>query len=193
MAHNAERATGAARHSPRAAIALLCAALGGAAGPASSQRLASVPDDAAVRGAVESAYLREPVVPFHTFDGAVDRGVVRLTGPEKERAEAIASRVAGVVEVRNRLAVAETSRARRGHVSDREIERGIERELRMNPFVAESEVAVSVSDGVATLSGSVETWGDRARAEQEAREGGARSVRNRIEVRAGAGVARRSS
>lgn len=48
---------------------------------------------------------------------------------------------------------------------------------------AEQETNVTVVNGVATLTGTVDTWADRSWAAENAREGGASKVRNQIAVR----------
>ena len=52
-----------------------------------------------------------------------------------------------------------------------------------SPFVDEDEVNVEVEDGVATLTGTVDHWGEWKAAEDNAFDGGAWKVRNKLEVR----------
>lgn len=65
---------------------------------------------------------------------------------------------------------------------DREIVEDIENQLRWSPFVDEDEVTVTVEDGVATLTGRVDTWSERSAAEENAIEGGAHEVRNLLDI-----------
>ncbi len=138
------------------------------------------------------------------LDGAVD-------GPhDKVRAENAAARVRGVVAVNNRiLVVAATEplihdpfvdgdwrpddyawqtlpRRRVPPVSDWELARAIEEHLLWNPFVDGRGVVVTVEDGVARLRGHVDDRHERRLAAQEAREAGARSVDNDLQVLEGA-------
>lgn len=61
----------------------------------------------------------------------------------------------------------------------------IEDELFWSPFVDADEVEVSVEDGVATLTGQVDSWTKRNVASGHALEGGALRVVNRLEVACG--------
>ncbi len=60
--------------------------------------------------------------------------------------------------------------------SDPEIKTGIESELEWSPFVNEDEVDVAVKDGIATLTGRVDTWREQEVAIENAFEGGAVAV-----------------
>jgi osmotically-inducible protein OsmY len=66
--------------------------------------------------------------------------------------------------------------------SDWEIRQDIENQLFWSPFVDEDQVQVSVEGGVATLTGEVDTWGERQAAVENALQGGAASVDNNIQV-----------
>ena len=52
-------------------------------------------------------------------------------------------------------------------------------------FVDEDDIAVSVKKGVATMVGVVDTLRERRVATENAEEGGAKDVRNRLKVRYG--------
>jgi osmotically-inducible protein OsmY len=68
--------------------------------------------------------------------------------------------------------------------SDEEIKRDVEEELRWDPDVAESDIAVAVKDGVVTLSGFVRSYGQKRAAEAAAkRVAGVLGVANDLEVR----------
>jgi osmotically-inducible protein OsmY len=68
--------------------------------------------------------------------------------------------------------------------SDDEIKRDVEEELRWDPDIDESDVAVAVKDGVVTLSGFVRSYGQRRAAEAAAkRVAGVLGVANDLEVR----------
>jgi osmotically-inducible protein OsmY len=68
--------------------------------------------------------------------------------------------------------------------SDEEIKRDVEEELRWDPDVDESDIAVAVKDGVVTLSGFVRSYGQKRAAEAAAkRVAGVLAVANDLEVR----------
>ena len=68
--------------------------------------------------------------------------------------------------------------------SDIDIKRDVEAELRWNPDIDATDIAVSVKDGVVTLSGFVRSYAQKFEAEQTAkRVSGFRAVANDIEVR----------
>lgn len=66
--------------------------------------------------------------------------------------------------------------------TDWEIRQAIQDELRWSPFVDDNRIKVTVLDGVATLSGEVETWNEWNAATQNALEGGALRVENLLRV-----------
>jgi osmotically-inducible protein OsmY len=66
--------------------------------------------------------------------------------------------------------------------SDTEIKEEINDELWWSPFVEEDEVNVSVDNGTATLTGTVDSWSERDAATENAYEGGATWVINNLEV-----------
>ncbi|TWA95869.1 BON domain-containing protein [Bradyrhizobium stylosanthis] len=68
--------------------------------------------------------------------------------------------------------------------SDSEIERDVRDELKWDPDLDASDVAVSVKDGVVTLAGFTHSYADRLEAESAAkRVAGVKAVANDIEVR----------
>jgi osmotically-inducible protein OsmY len=68
--------------------------------------------------------------------------------------------------------------------SDNEIERDVRDELKWDPDLDASDIAVSVKDGVVTLAGFTKSYTDRREAEIAAkRVAGVRAVANDIEVR----------
>jgi osmotically-inducible protein OsmY len=133
---------------------------------------------------VERAVRRDPFVDrfdvgVTTFDGEVSLAGEVDTWYDRARAEAVASGVEGVVAVHNNLRVSRQPE----FVADQALEEEIEDELFWSPFVDSSEVNVTVVDGVATLTGTVDTWADRSWAAHNAREAGATSVHNDLIVR----------
>ena len=69
--------------------------------------------------------------------------------------------------------------------NDWEIQEDIKDELFWSPFVDEDEVTVTVDDGMAILTGTVDTWNERISAQQNAYEGGAVVVDNDLKVEYG--------
>jgi osmotically-inducible protein OsmY len=68
--------------------------------------------------------------------------------------------------------------------SDSEIKRDVEDELRWDPDIDPTDIAVSVKNSVVTLSGFVKTYNDRWQAERDAkRVAGVLGVANDLEVR----------
>lgn len=75
------------------------------------------------------------------------------------------------------------SRSAIGLERDLKIAHEIRDQLRRSRFVDSDEVDVLVLDGTAILTGDVDTVAERSSAEQNAFEGGATRVRNRLSVR----------
>ena len=68
--------------------------------------------------------------------------------------------------------------------SDIDIKRDVEAELRWNPDIDATDIAVSVKNGVVTLSGFVRSYAQKYEAEQTAkRVNGVAAVANDVEVR----------
>lgn len=127
------------------------------------------------------------------------------SGFEKSRADEVAAGVPGVIGVRNHLRVDpavrpyvynpysdpwrspdypwENQPPRYSWRADEVIEQDIERELWWSPFVDADEVTVSVKNGTATLTGTVDSWSERWAARDNAYDGGAVRVVNRLKVR----------
>jgi osmotically-inducible protein OsmY len=156
---------------------------------------------------IRNALVYDPYTESLEIDVDVENGKVTLTGEVEtafERAQAtdIVGRISGVVDLDNRIATdgkgyfaydaylcpydpyfdSWTYVPSSTAGSDREIARGIEAELRWSPFVDADEVHVSVENGEATLTGSVDTLAERAAATHNAFQGGAVSVRNHLKL-----------
>ena len=124
-----------------------------------------------------------PVMDRHDITVSVQNGVVSLSGVvdnpiERQTAEDMAGQVGGVLAVTNRLITNGAQPAR----TDEELKTSIEDQLWWSPFVDEDHVHVEVQQGIATLTGTVDTPWERNVAEENAREGGARKVTNRLRV-----------
>lgn len=165
--------------------------------------------DSEIASEIREDLLMDPYVNRFEVDVSVDDGIARLSGDvdsyfEKWQAGDVAATVQGVSAVRNRLKVdyepldydytfydwdvvdsdydlGETggTMAAKG---DWEIHEDIRDELWWSPFVDADEVTVTVVDGEATLTGEVDSWAERRAATEQALEGGAELVHNRLEV-----------
>ncbi|MEQ8464601.1 BON domain-containing protein [Coleofasciculus sp. E1-EBD-02] len=153
---------------------------------------------------VKNALERDPYVEASEVDVAVSDSMVTLTGVvdsyfEKWQAGDAAVRARGALAVDNNLTVDyeqltyETSfydwdatvfdyDYAIASKTDAEIAEDIGDELYWSPFVDREEVTVAVNNGVATLTGNVDTWNERNQATEEAYEGGAMSVVNQLDV-----------
>ena len=146
-----------------------------------------VEDDPRIAQRARTALLAHSGVHQHEISVEVTGGVAALSGTvdsqfQKEMARRVVSEVPGVVRVDNRLTVNGRETARK---SDPAIHKDIRDELFWTPFVDGEDVTVTVSGGVATLTGVVDTLQARRMATKNARDGGAREVRNRLRVRIG--------
>jgi osmotically-inducible protein OsmY len=142
--------------------------------------------DAEVARAIRAALARNPYVHQHEIAVTVNNHLVVLDGRvnsdfEKEKAAEVVSQVRGVAELINNLGVNRSWVPK----DDWEIKQDIESELWWSPFVEKENIVVSVVDGVATLTGEVDTLRERRMATANAYEGGARNVRNHLRVRFG--------
>jgi osmotically-inducible protein OsmY len=164
--------------------------------------------DEAIAEDVRRAIDVDPFLDRYEIDVEVENGLVILDGNvqtwfEKGEAENVASRVAGVVDVENDILVFDPTplsdspyidewyltdfdrhpeRARYTAMPDWEIEQNIEDELWWSPFVDSGDVTVDVEDGVAKLTGTVDTMAERDAAESNAYQGGAVYVDNDLLV-----------
>jgi len=166
------------------------------------------PSDERIEDNVEAAMIRDPYVDRYELTVSVVDGEVYLYGDvdstfEKSQADDVAARQVGVVDVNNFLTVNDPAElgydpytddwylydydwyddtGRTTTKSDWEIEDDIESQLFWSPFVDSDEVNVDVEDGTAQLTGTVDTWSERAAATENALEGGAVVVDNDLMV-----------
>lgn len=164
--------------------------------------------DETIEQNVRDALKRDAFV--EKFDITVDaiNGVVDLYGEvdsyfEKSRADEVASRVNGVLSVDNNLVVDDDLYVYDPYLdepyvydydwydyepdytlrrSDANIKEEIEDELWWSPFVDSDDIDISVTNGVATLTGTADSYSERRIAAENALEGGAVQVHNEIEV-----------
>ena len=165
-------------------------------------------DDMAIEDDIRAAFGRDPYVERYEAAVSVYGGMAYLSGTmdshfERSRADELASRIEGVVAVVNRIHVdpsrpdpadpwvdplglyRDTWLSHRPYLSmkeDLQIKKDIESELFWSPFVDSDAVSVAVDLGVATLSGTVDSYMEKQAALDNAYEGGAVHVRNKIEV-----------
>ena len=148
-------------------------------------RPAKLSDDAALAKEVKNALLRDPYVSRFDMNVSAANAQVYLEGRvdsgfEKRYAEFIASRVPGVVNVRNNLRVTDLEVP---YKTDGALQQEIEYGLRWSPFIEGQGIAVSVEDGIAVLSGNASSWRAKLAATQVARRAGAESVLNQVQVK----------
>lgn len=123
-----------------------------------------------------------PAVEPYEIDVDAYNGRVHLYGRvdsayEREMAEEIAERQLGVLEVSNHLETDDWD-----YKSDFEIAEDIQDQMFWSPFVDSDDVEVVVADGVATLTGTVNSWSEHQSAIENAYEGGARRVVDELAV-----------
>ncbi|MGE0191162.1 MAG: BON domain-containing protein [Planctomycetota bacterium] len=165
--------------------------------------------DTEIATSLRDAIQRDPYLDGYEVAVRVHDGVAHLSGTvdtffEKGHADDVAARINGVKRVANKLEVEDLPYAYSPYVddwviwtndwyvldhtprasleSDSEIRDAIVGELWWSPYVSSDQVTVEVSDGVATLSGTVDSWWERYAARQNAVDGGAIFVRNELEV-----------
>lgn len=139
-------------------------------------------EDAKIETAVEQAIERDPKLHRYDIYASVVNGKAYLSGSvpyeyAKWQTARIVSGIRGVTALENNLTVKDTELR-----ADWELLADIQHELRWSPNVEASEVAVNVEDGVAKLTGTVDTWNERSAAEENAYDGGAHHVRNQLEL-----------
>jgi osmotically-inducible protein OsmY len=116
----------------------------------------------------------------------VDNGIITLTGTvgswgKRLAAEEAAHRVRGVLDVANDIVVKVPGTAGR---TDTEIAQAVRNALVWDVFVPDTRIQSTVSDGVVTLKGDVDSWIQRDDAERVVRNlAGVRGVRNDIVVK----------
>jgi osmotically-inducible protein OsmY len=151
---------------------------------------------------------RDPYTEPYEIAVVVRHGTAHLYGTvdsyfEKGQAEDVTYRSKGVTGIKNHLEVDFTDRIphdpyvdpwhiydyswyqpapSRPITIDAEIESDIEDELFWSPYVNSEDISVMVEDGVATLTGTVESWSEYRAAAENAVEGGAIRVINKIQV-----------
>jgi len=155
-----------------------------------------------VLGRVKSEFQRNQYLSRYDFKMNVFNGKLYLDGRvetpyEKVLAGQIASRISGIVDIRNNLEVNNYFNRYSDYyykndypvietpylLPDEKIKENIEREFWRSPFVNAREIQVQVKNGHVILTGEVETILEKKAAEKNAYEGGAFTVENDIAVR----------
>lgn len=138
--------------------------------------------DEQITEAVEDALLYDPRVLSLAVDVSVDDGVVSLAGTvdhlkAKRAAAQTARNVVGVWRVKNKIAVRSTTR------SDNAILNDVQEALITDPYVERYEITVTVANNEVYLSGDVDSYFEKAQAENVASEiKGVVAVHNRLDV-----------
>ncbi|MCO6436565.1 MAG: BON domain-containing protein [Phycisphaerae bacterium] len=163
--------------------------------------------DKQIADAVREALLRDPYVDRFDLSADVINGTLYLSGNvdsffEKAQAENAASHVKGVTDISNALVVTRTglpvidnpyvyewyvydfgwydTPERMNRKSDREIKEDIEDTLWWMTMIDPERVSVDVTNGVATLTGTVTSWPARRQATEAALRSGAVFVDNEL-------------
>jgi osmotically-inducible protein OsmY len=147
-------------------------------------RPASLPSDEELEKRVSRAIREDEYVERWEIEVEADAGEIRLSGRvdnsfEKNRAEWLTERTKGVIHVVNNVEYDHQWVWK----PDWELREDVKDQLFWSPFVDEGDVTVAVESGVVTLTGQVDTWPERAAAEDNAWEAGAKDVRNELSVR----------
>lgn len=163
-------------------IVMLSLGLGLPSRSNSSDSTASTDQDDVITERIKTALLRDPDVRGYLVRVWVRQGTVILSGRvgspfERSRAGDVASQVEGVLVLKNRL-IDPTSWAWDSDVHVRErIERALGRHDRLS-----EQVGVTVTDGMATIQGTVPSAEAYRQVEELVLENGAFTVNNRLRI-----------
>jgi osmotically-inducible protein OsmY len=174
--------------------------------------------DAETEKQLKAALSWDPLLDSSTIDVAVIDRTAYLSGAvessfEKAEAQDVASRIKGVLLVRNHLKVEPEFSISyydwpyyssygwpyynqspyydsevfgpQPYLSDEQIKKNIENGFFWSPFVRSDDIKVTVDGGVATLTGTVGTWIGWGEADKDAHKSGATEVLNRVKVKKG--------
>ena len=138
--------------------------------------------DTDIRETVEHQLLMDRFVASHLIDVKCEKGIVVLSGLvdnilAKERATQVTGMVRGVRSVSNMLKVNPVS------VSDADMESMIRDALALDPATNKYAVRYSVTDGVVTLTGTVDSWSEKKLTETVVKSvKGVRGITNNMNV-----------
>jgi len=149
-------------------LALMLAWTGSGAWAQQARRQSNKMIDQQISDAIEDELLFDRAVPATKIDITARNGVVTLSGRvsdlmAKRRAARIAETVKGVRSIVNNIDVSPAK-----DVSDEAIRNDIISALAYDPAADSYEIDVTVDDGVATLTGEVESWQEKRLAEKVA-------------------------
>jgi osmotically-inducible protein OsmY len=161
-----------------------------------------IPDDRELAARARSEIVWDPVLNPDNIEVTAYGGKLFLNGKvgsyfEKIRARDAVADIEGVVEIDNQIFVERPEAIEEGlnverteadvpvvpEKSDEEIAEATRNELWWSPFVDQDQIEVKVEDGVATLTGTVNTWRQRNLAGINAYEAGAVFVNNQLKVK----------
>lgn len=140
--------------------------------------------DQKLKDKIAERLAKDKYIERYDIDISVDDGMVYLSGEvdtswEKNRAENLASRFEGVLYVSNNIDFEHKWQWK----PDWEITEDIQSQLEWSPFVDSDEVNIAVNNGLVTLTGTVNSYSERQSAVDNAFEGGAKEVLNKIDVK----------
>lgn len=139
--------------------------------------------DEAIRDAIQDALAYDPRVMSFNVESTVSNGLVTLTGTvdnlkAKRAAERVARETVGVMNINNLLKVRPEP-----VLADASVETNIEHALARDPFVDRYEIDVNAINGKAYLSGTVDSFYEKSRADDAAsRAAGVTEVENDLIV-----------
>ena len=140
-------------------------------------------EDSEVTIAVERSLIGDDAVPYNSIDVSTQQGIVTLTGTVpslygKERAMRQAQSLKGVRGVVNRIEVTPVQR------TDEELSKDASTALLLDPATDSYEIEATASDGIITLTGSVQSWAEKSLAEEVAKGvKGVKGIKNDITLR----------
>lgn len=140
--------------------------------------------DAAIAAAIEDAARYDPRVRATRIEPVVNERHVTLLGTvsslrAKRAAERLAHDTAGVLGVTNELAIGDWT-----PIPDRTLRTRVRRGLRLSPVTEPFDISAAVSAGTVTLTGTVDTYAQRAKATEIAGSiAGVSNVDDRLAVR----------
>lgn len=155
--------------------------------------------DAQIEQAIREALARDPYVGLSEFSAYVRNGKASLYGQvsshfEQAQAGSVAAGVNGVAEVANWITVPDVPPFDTYHLyagntpvarpnADFALAERVRSRLFWSATLHSQDIKVRVEKGRATLTGRVDTWLDRAQAEDAAYYAGARTLNNNLEVK----------
>ena len=161
----------------------------------------NMPSDTEADKGLKAALRCDPALEGANIQTAVFDHVAYLNGTvdsltQKADAYDVASRVRGIVEIRNYLTMVKEPEyffygqpisdfetfGLSPRKSDAQIKKGIERAFLWSPFVHRNDITVQVEGGVARLTGTVGSWVGYEEADRDAHKGGAREVINELNL-----------